>query len=278
MRDIQLSRQVWEHKIGYPGDSAYLDFHKKHLGGWHRYWRITDARADLQYKQDYYPEEAFNRKVPDHAGHYKWLIKESLKSNFYNVRDARLACMAFDAELFGHWWFEGLQWLYYVLKWITMDPEITLKTSSEYIYHKPSYNYISMPESSWGNNFDSSTWMNPDVYWVWERIYNAEKEIQLLAQHFWWKRGDEILMRIIKQAIRELFFLQSSDWEFMITNWSTRDHAEARVGQHYDDFRRLCAMAWNYGYGRWVKQSDWDFLSKQEWLRGIFDPELEWFR
>lgn len=277
VRDIQLSRQVWEHKVGYPGDAAYLDFHKKHLGGWHRYWRITDARADLQYKQDYYPEEAFNRKVPDHAGHYKWLIKESLKSNFYTVRDARLACMAFDAELLGHWWFEGLQWLYYVLKWITMDPEITLKTSSEYIYHKPAYNYISMPESSWGKNFDSSTWMNPDVYWVWDRVYNAEKEIHHLAQHFWWKRGDETLMRIIKQAIRELFFLQSSDWEFMITNWSTRDHAEARVGQHYTDFKRLCAMAWNYGYGRWVKQSEWDFLSKQEWLRGIFDPELEWF-
>jgi hypothetical protein len=44
-----------------------------------------------------------------------------------------------------------------------------------------------------------------------------------------------------------------------------------------NDYKRLCAMAWNYGYGKWVQPGDWDFLSKQEWLRGIFDPELEWF-
>lgn len=277
VRDIKLSRQVWEHRIGYPGDAAYLDFHKKHFGGWLRYWKVTDPRLDLQYKQEYYPEEAFNKKVLDHAGHYKWLIKESLRANYYNVGDAKIACLAFDAELFGHWWFEGPMWLYYVIKWLKLDPEIALMTCTEYMNFKPAYNYIWLPESSWGKNFDSSTWINPEVYWVLEKIYDAEKEIHYLVHAFYNRKNDEILMRIIKQAIRELFFLQASDWEFMITNWSTRDHAEKRVGEHYSDFKRLCQLAWNYGLGKWVPQSEWEFLSKQEWLRGVFEPELDFF-
>lgn len=276
-RDIQLSRQVWEHHFGYPGDAVYLDFHKKHLGGWLRYWKITDPHADLQYKHDYYPDDAFGKKVLEHAGHYKWLIKESLKNNYYVTGEAKIVCIAFDAELFGHWWFEGPMWLYYVLKWINMDPEIKLITCSEYIQQKPAYNYISLPESSWGKNYDSSTWINPEVYWVWEKVYDAENEMFYLANHFINRKEEEPLKSILRQIMRELLLLQASDWEFMITNWSTRDHAEARASQHHSDFRRLAKLAWDYGQGKWIDQSEWDFLGFDKWLRDIFEPELNWY-
>ncbi len=134
-----------------------------------------------------------------------------------------------------------------------------------------------MPECSWGKNYDSSTWINPEVYWVWEKVYDAENEIFYLANHFKDRKDEEPIRSILIQAMRELLLLQASDWEFMITNWSTRDHAEARVSHHHSDFRRLAKLAWDYVQGKWIEQSEWDFLGVDQWLRDIFIPELDWY-
>lgn len=277
-RDTGLSVQVWRHQVGYPGDGVYLDFHKKHADGRLRYWKITGADLDLAYKHLYYPDDALNQRVPEHAGHYKWLIKESLRANYANTGRAKLAMTAFDTELFGHWWFEGPLWLYHVIKWINQDPEIDMRTCSEYMERDPAYNYVALPESSWGNNYDSSTWINPEVHWVLERVYQAEREIQHLARALAHRRGDAKLQRILSHVVRELLFLQASDWEFMITNWSTRDHAERRVVEHHEDFKRLAKMAWDYGHGREIPASEWDYLSSLEYYREIFpDPEIGWY-
>ncbi|MBI1747167.1 MAG: DUF1957 domain-containing protein [Acidobacteria bacterium] len=277
-RDTGLSVQVWRHQVGYPGDGVYLDFHKKHAAGRLRYWKITAADLDLAYKQIYYPDDALKYRVPEHAGHYKWLIKESLKANFYNTGRAKLAMTAFDTELFGHWWFEGPLWLYNVIKWINQDPEIDMCTCREYVKRDPAFNFVALPESSWGNHFDSSTWINPEVYWVLDRVHQAEHEIKRLAEEFAFHQDDATLRRILDHAVRELLFLQASDWEFMITNWSTRDHAERRVVEHFEDFKRVVKMAWDYGHGRPVPQSDWDYLSSLEYCREIFpDPDIAWY-
>ncbi|RKY00064.1 hypothetical protein DRP77_12205 [Candidatus Poribacteria bacterium] len=185
---------------------------------------------------------------------------------------------AFDAELFGHWWFEGPEWLYYVLKWISFDPEIKTATCSEYMDENPAYNWVYLPESSWGMNYDNSTWMNKEVEWVLERIYHAENEMIELAKAFA-DNPDPHLARILRQAMRELFILQASDWEFMITNWNTRNLAEKMVVERHEDFKRLAKMAWDYGSGRWVEESEWGFLTECELREELFmEPEVWWFK
>jgi 1,4-alpha-glucan branching enzyme len=277
VRDFQLSFQVWSHDMGYPGDGVYLDFHKRHADGKLRYWKITHNRLDMAFKDLYYPDDAA-QKLTEHAGHYKWLIAQSLKANYYNTGQAKLVMTAFDAELFGHWWFEGPQWLYHVLKWVHADPEIKAATCSEYMDEDPASNWVWLPESSWGNNFDNSTWMNKEVEWVLERVYHAEHEIQHLARAFS-ESDDANLGRILRQVMRELFILQASDWEFMITNWSTRNLAEKRVVERHEDFKRLAKMAWDYGGGSGVDEPEWRFLQECELRNEIFmDPEIRWFR
>ncbi|MDD5543042.1 MAG: DUF1957 domain-containing protein [Acidobacteriia bacterium] len=280
-RDIELSRQVWEHDVGYPGDSVYLDFHKRHAEGKHRYWKITHAKLDMQYKHKYYPDDAFRQRVQEHAGNYKWRIKEALKNHYDQTGKPTLIMTAFDAELFGHWWFEGPTFLYYLLKWISFDPEIRTETCSQYLDRQPAYDYIHLPESSWGSHYDSSTWNNPQVYWAWDRIYSAEHEIQDLARRYAHLMWDEPFRRIVRQTIRELMMLEASDWEFMITNCSTRDHAERRVVEHHEDFKRLLSMAWRWaaGQGGNISQEEWQFLSAAEWRNGgvFHEPELWWY-
>jgi len=278
VRDSKISEQIWNHQIGYPGDPSYLEFHKKHFPGQHRYWRITDRTLDMAYKNLYHPQEVKRERIPQHAGHYKWLIKKSLANHFQKTGSASLIVTAFDSELFGHWWFEGPTWLYQLLKWIHSDPEIKLSTCTEYLNKNLSKNLISLPESSWGKGYDSSTWINSDVEWVWERLYWSELEMGYLANELA-DRNDEILKRILQQAIRELMIVQASDWEFMITNWSTKDYAEKRIVEHHSDFARLTKMAWSYAKGHGFNEQDEQFLKKCEDRDVIFaEPDPKWYK
>ena len=275
-RDSNLSEQVWLKQRGYPGNGAYLDFHKRHAEGVHRYWKITDEDVPMGNKQFYHPDDAAV-KIAEHAGHYKWLITQSLRTNFEHTGQAKLIMTAFDTELFGHWWFEGPTWLYTLIKYIDADSEIRTTTCSEYLDQQPAYNWVYLPESSWGANFDSSTWLNPEVEWTWERIYHAEHEMQQLAKAFGAK-DDPTLQRILDQSIRELLILQASDWQFMVTNWSTRDLAEKRLVERHEDFKRLAKLAWDYGGGREVSQREWHFLHECEQLNQIFaDVDINWY-
>ncbi len=277
VRDTNISEQIWNHQIGYPGDSSYLEFHKKHSPGMHRYWKITDRSIDMAYKNPYSPEEVKRERIPQHAGHYKWLIKQALKDRFSKTGNTGLVVTAFDSELFGHWWFEGPAWLYQLIKWIYSDPEIAPVTCSEYLNEQPATDLIHLQESSWGRGYDSSTWINNEVEWVWERLYWAEMEMAYLARDLGNKKDDEI-KRILKQSIRELLILQASDWEFMITNWSTRDYAEKRIVEHHSDFARLAKMAWSYAHGSSISDADEKFLKDCEERDPIFtDPDPNWY-
>lgn len=276
-RDIDVSLQVWRHEIGYPGDGVYLDFHKKHSEGRLRYWKITHNKADMAFKHFYYPEDAVNQKVLEHAGHYKLLIANSIKAHREMSGDAAMCMAAFDAELYGHWWFEGPLFLYHLIKWIHQDPEIRTETCSEFLYRTPPKDDVFLPESSWGNQFDSSTWINEEVAWALDKEYDAEREMRDLAREFG-HRDDPELRKMLAQCARELMVLMSSDWKFMITNWSTRDHAERRVTEHYNDFKRLAIMARDYGHGQVIDQDEWLFLGDTMARNRLF-PDIEplWF-
>lgn len=276
VRDTKISEQIWNHQIGYPGDSSYLEFHKKHSPGMHRYWRITDRTLDMAYKSLYHPDEAKNERIPQHAGHYKWLIKKALIDRYRQTGKQAIIVTAFDSELFGHWWFEGPAWLYQLFRWINSDPEIKLITCSGFLERHSPDDLVHLMESSWGKGYNSSTWINREVEWVWEKIYWAEREMGYLARDLAHELDDNS-KRILQQAIRELLILQASDWEFMITNWSTRDYAEKRVVEHHADFARLARMAWSYANGGGISADDERFLKECEIRDPVFsgpDPMI----
>jgi 1,4-alpha-glucan branching enzyme len=277
-RDASISEQVWNFFGGYPGDSNYLDFHKRHSNSRLRYWKTTDRNLDMSRKQPYFIPYVRDHKIAEHAGHYKWLIKESLKANYHRAGKPTLIMTAFDTELFGHWWFEGPAWLYRVIKWVSADHEINIKTCSEYrAQHSPN-KYIHLHESSWGTGNNNNVWINPKNEWIWSLIYQAEKEIRYLGYEFAWRQKDHLMQRILNQCMRELLLLQSSDWGFMITNNSTKNYAEQRVAEHHENFNRLSKIAWDYGYGRWVNEGEWGFLAACENKNNIFSaPDLNWY-
>ncbi|MBU0520463.1 DUF1957 domain-containing protein [bacterium] len=237
IRDPKTSLQVWSGEHGYPGDGQYLDFHKKHYPGGHRYWRVTSAQADLGQKELYQPDNIYGR-LEENSSHFKNMVKQILQHEGQDAEGLPIICSPFDTELFGHWWFEGPRWIYKTLKLLAKDPEIKLMTGSEYLNQVDTYRVVSLPEGSWGEGGYHHIWFNEDNQWSWELIYAAEKKM-LEAARMWSKHSDPRVQEALKQLARELLLLESSDWQFLISTVAARDYAETRIVGHHLDFTRV---------------------------------------
>jgi 1,4-alpha-glucan branching enzyme len=273
VRDPKSGTQVWSAECGYPGDEWYLDFHKKHHLNGLRYWRVTASSLGMGDKLPYVPENAAARPE-EHASHFVEVVKGILSEYQQTHNEAGVICSPYDAELFGHWWFEGPDWLYHVLRKLNEDPEVAPVTCSEALAeHRPD-TVVALPEGSWGQGGFHWIWLNEWTEWIWRKIYQAEADMEALAKEFAGRKDDENLQKILHQAGRELLLLEASDWEFLISTWTARDYAEMRAEHHFHWFERLAAMARRYGRGEWVEEEDWTFLGEAENRDAIF-PEAD---
>ena len=267
-RDPKSTLQVWSREHGYPGDYAYLEFHKKHFPGGLRFWRITEASGDLGKKSVYDPVVAAER-VRSQARHFIELVGDTLRHA--SAQGPAVVCSPYDAELFGHWWFEGPQWLERIAREMARAdvPRTTLGETLEVV---PATRTVALPEGSWGEGGDHRVWLNRETEWTWDRIYSAESE---WAEHLTRARGAEgDLRRVLAQATRELLLLEASDWQFLITTQAARDYAERRVAEHYAEFKRLSEMARSLEEGNVLSEEAADMLRRLEREDFVF-PHLD---
>lgn len=256
VRDEVSGTQVWSRDSGYPGDGWYLEFHKKHFPGGMRYWRITSSLADLAAKNPYEPQRA-KEKIEEHASHFVHTLHEILKQ-----KKEGIVVALYDTELFGHWWFEGPEWLYLVLKKLNQSSLKPLR-ASECLERIPAQKIISLPEGSWGQGGFHWVWLNENTSWIWEKIYEIEDMTIGLEKKTVLKNK-----RVLKQFFREKFLLESSDWPFLISTWSARDYAEVRAAEHYERAKAL---------GRWLCQKK-ELRAEEEGLLSSWEKEDNLFK
>ena len=241
-RDPRTAFQVWSTEGGYPAEPAYLDFHKKRWPGGHRYWRVTDSHSGMNAKEIYDPALAAER-VQSHAGHFAHTLWQTLSPHFHDTPPPILSA-PFDAELFGHWWFEGPAWLEAVARTLhDYDVGITPETSADYLHTTPAAGTLRVCEGSWGAGNDHTVWLNAATGWAWTMIYAAEHTFASAVANPLW-HGNPLARRTLQQMARELLLLESSDWHSLITTGAARDYAEARIHTHRDQFNDLADL-WN---------------------------------
>jgi len=276
-RDPKTGLQVWSGEWGYPGDGWYLDFHKKHFPGGHRYWRVTSTKSDLADKKEYEPDKAESR-VPENSDHFVHLVKEILREHLSSTGNKGALVAPFDAELFGHWWFEGPQFLKDVLKKLANDDEVQLSNAAEILDNKKPIEVISIPEGSWGEGGYHYIWLNEDTSWTWPHIYAAEKRMTDTLNKLDWQNNSQ-LEDILKQGARELLLLESSDWQFLISTWAARDYAEMRFEEHVREFNRILDIAESFSSTGNLLEKDRIYLSDSKKRDNLFpDLELKWWQ
>ncbi|MGC1781902.1 MAG: 1,4-alpha-glucan branching protein domain-containing protein [Acidobacteriaceae bacterium] len=274
-RDPRTGLQVWSGDAGYPGDGNYLDFHKKRFPGGHRYWQVTGSKIDMAFKTPYHPERAA-ALTKTHAEHYVSLVYDSLKDSLNDTVPSILTS-PFDAELFGHWWFEGPMWLEQVARTMAReDIPVALTSCAEYLDRYQPEGYLALQEGSWGKNGTDEVWLSPDTRWTWEYLYPAETDVRDAASSDHW-RGNDQGERILKQLCRELLLLESSDWQFLITTEAARDYAEDRFNEHLASFNAIKDMWQTHCSGGTLNDTDEARLQQIEIQDSVFphvDPSL----
>ncbi|GAB1430093.1 1,4-alpha-glucan branching protein [Ignavibacteria bacterium] len=276
-RHQKIAMQVWSGDSGYPGDPVYLDFHKKHYSSALRYWRVTDNKADMMYKLLYAPDW-IEERVNLHAFHFIKSIENALTSYRAVTGKLGMICTPFDAELFGHWWFEGPRFIKAVLRGLHSSPFVNAVTASQHLLAARPAEVVAMTESTWGRGNHHDVWMSDDTKWTWQAIYTDELRFRKLLEQYPPATMKSAMRRIITQALRELLLTQSSDWQFLISTFSAKDYAEQRLVSHHSDFNLLCNMAIRYTSENTLTKDDALALEEIEQRNAIF-PELriEWW-
>lgn len=243
-RDPRTGYQVWSGDGGYPADGTYLDFHKKRWPGGHRYWRVTGPSVAMDAKHAYQPREA-ERQAEEHARHFIELVSDGIAGAAQATRQP-LTAAPFDAELFGHWWHEGVMFLEAVTRLLAADDAAQrglplMVTPAEYLRREGTAMPLRLPAGSWGAGGDNRVWLNQDTSWTYARIYPAEHDLRELCTEGAWRDGG-LGERLAKQMCRELLLLESSDWQFLMTTGAARDYAERRFREHDEAFTELLQM------------------------------------
>ncbi len=269
VRDPLSGLQVWSRDEGYPGDANYLEFHKKKHPGGLRYWRVTSTQVDLGQKEEYHPDATRDR-IRDHASHFVQSIREKLAEHFDQTGKPGILCAPFDAELFGHWWFEGPQWLAEVLVRCREEESFELMTASEAIEKMPPEQLVQLPAGSWGWGGRDDVWDNVDTRWTWRAVHYAERRmVETAGQAL--ESEDPLFRRVAKQMARELLLLESSDWQFLITTRHAQDYAEARFHEHKEDFDWLDGLATKLAEGGEASDEEISKLAGIESKDRLFD-------
>jgi 1,4-alpha-glucan branching enzyme len=279
-RDPESSRSVWSSKSGYPGDPIYREFYRDlgydgnyeyvknflHPDGIRRnlglkYHRIT-GKVHLHQKEPWVPTPAFKRAM-EHGGNFAY--NRTLQAEYLNDLLGRppVVVSPYDAELFGHWWFEGPQFIESVFR--TLDGagrRIEAITGAAYLDKHPVNQVITPTASSWGDNGYNGVWLNTKNDWIYRHLHMAEERMREVAMTRHDASGLE--RRACNQMARELLLAQSSDWAFIMTTGTSPAYASRRTKDHINRFTGLYEMV--------VKgQLNEDAVRQIEWRDPIFE-------
>lgn len=249
-RDIESSKQVWSADEGYPGDFDYREFYRDigydldyeyikpyiHPSGIRvhtgiKYYRITGR---TEHKEPYVPQRA-REKAAIHAGNFMFNREHQIKHLAQYMDRPPIIVAPYDAELFGHWWFEGPLFLENLIRKIHYEQDIVeLVTPSDYLRRFPC-NQVARPcASSWGNKGYNEVWLCQANDWIYRHLHWAADRMTELANIY--QYADSLLLRALKQAARELLLAQSSDWAFIMSTGTMVDYAVRRTKKHLLNF------------------------------------------
>jgi 1,4-alpha-glucan branching enzyme len=254
-RDPESSRQVWSAKEGYPGDYDYREYYsdigfeleldylapyildgKTRINTGIKYHRVT---GDNLPKEIYNPRQAL-AKAYEHALDFIEKRQHQIDRLGAAMDRAPIIVAPYDAELFGHWWFEGTHWLECVLRSAGEKANgVQLAACSDYLKQQPSPQIATPAASTWGDQGYSGYWINETNDWIYPLLHKAEQEMEKLARDVRGLTLTALQTRALNQAARSILLAQASDWPFILKSGTTIDYANKRITDHLARFNYL---------------------------------------
>ncbi|MBF0493982.1 MAG: DUF1957 domain-containing protein [Candidatus Omnitrophica bacterium] len=252
-RDLDSSKAVWSSKEGYPGDFRYreyyrdigfdldFDYIKPHVidcgtrvNTGIKYHRITGDTND----KDIYDRQAALSIAAEHAGNFMF-NREKQVEHLSGIMDRKpIIVSPYDAELFGHWWFEGPEWIDYLMRKMHYDQN-TVKTATpgDFLGLYDKFPMITPSMSSWGYKGYSEVWLDGSNDWIYKHLHKIAELMTNAARDY--QNPNELELRVLNQMARELLLAQSSDWAFIMNTGTFVSYAVNRTREHVGRFLAL---------------------------------------
>ncbi len=262
-RDYHLTSLIWSSSEGYPCDPDYREFYRDigydlpldYIGPYihepnvrvftgFKYWAITGNGSD---KVVYNPAKA-SAKVALHAGNFLYQVKSLGDLVEGSLKNDPVYTVSFDAELFGHWWYEGIQWLEQVIRKVALEDGMRLTTPSEIVALNEDVDTLRPAYSTWGDGGYSQVWVDSSSNAKFYRhVFKALEHMTELADRFAGQKS--LKQRFLTQAARETLLAMASDWTFIIHNHTSEEYAKKRLEGHLQNvnlvYENMCRNAVN---------------------------------
>jgi 1,4-alpha-glucan branching enzyme len=183
------------------------------------------------------PHQAYLR-AGEHAGNFMFNREHQVEHLRANMDRRPIIVAPYDAELFGHWWYEGPMFLELLFRKLQYDQgSVAPITPSGYLREYPT-NQVSTPcFSSWGEKGFGDYWCNGSNAWVYRHLHKVAERMVELARRF--PNADGLQRRALDQAAREVMLAQASDWAFIMKTGTTVPYATKRTVDHVTRFTRI---------------------------------------
>ncbi len=253
-RDPESSKAVWSADEGYPGDPEYREFYRDigfereleyilpyidpigaRVQTGIKYYRVTDRKSP---DKNPYRRGAALRRADVHADNFIGNCLKRVRSLNGMIDRPPIIVSPYDAELFGHWWYEGPEWLNFLFRKLAFEQDSLVPiTPSEYLALYPDSQRGAPLFSSWGEGGFSGMWIDKSNDWVHRHLSRMEERMTMAARQHPDARG--LLRRALDQLARELLLAESSDWTFIMKTGTMVPYAKRRINEHIANFRRL---------------------------------------
>lgn len=283
-RDLESSKQVWSADEGYPGDFQYREFYRDlgfdaeydyirpyiHPMGFRtntgiKYYRITSKNVPLNKKSPYDPYKA-SAKTEQHAGNFVFNREKQIEHLYSKMGKAPFILSPYDAELYGHWWYEGPEFLEHVLRKASQSNVVRLTTPTQFLESHPEHQVVDPIFSSWGDRGYAAVWLDGSNDWIYRHLHEAaDRMVELATKN---PTATGLKKRALNQAARELLLAQSSDWAFIMKTGTMVEYAVKRTQAHISRFLKL-----DEDIRRNSIDSAW--LAEVEWRDNIF-PNIDY--
>lgn len=252
-RDPGCALRVWSPDFGFPSRPMYRDFHldssdrisnalrarfnlpadRRPLG--FKRHRVTDRHRDDKLPYD---PQAASRQVDRDAGLFLEAARQDAQQFEVSWGRPWVGSAPFDAELFGHWWFEGVQWLDLTVR-RGARAGFKFASTSDILRSGLPVEVRSPRTSSWGRGGHHQTWLSSPNAWVQDEVERVGRSLLAWTDQ---ARLEAARPDPMGDALAEAAMLvQASDWPFLMVGDAFPDHAKERVRRAIDRFEGTLA-------------------------------------
>lgn len=281
IRDWSLTNLVWSDVYGYPCDSDYREFYRDigydlpmsyikpyihddiRVFTGYKYWAITSKSA---VEKKFYDFDKAKAKVLLHSDNFLYHIRRRGLALSAETDEIPTYTICFDADLFGHRWFEGIEFIKNILLSDTSKTGINFTTPSECLNYVFETERGYFNECSWGRGGFSDVWLDGSNAWIYRHTHKAIERMQELAFRF--PNQSSLKARFLNQAAREVVLAMASDWPYILYDKTSVGYAEKRLRNHVGSF--------NVVYSNMCKNAvNTEWLIKAERRNAIF-PDIDY--